>query len=167
MESARCPCAPNMDRDTMFEFIRSRDPANHLTNNVLEWNGSKKQTLATDWAWNGQAFECVYFCHKTFNTLDGLNQHLMSPIRKCLLCTGANLASLLALSCTYQLRDGDVDRLDADFLHCETQTSSPFTTAPTVGAAGSSKCSEPSSTTSRASAAVLCVSTASSAVSRI
>ena len=33
---------------------------------------------ATERAWNGLYYEC-YLCHRTFGSLDALNQHLDSP----------------------------------------------------------------------------------------
>ncbi|PHH85428.1 hypothetical protein CDD83_424 [Cordyceps sp. RAO-2017] len=77
LESGSCPKAPFLDRDSIYRFIRSKDPHGSISKNLLEWNGSC-QYEANDRSFNGDAFEC-YLCHREFRSLGGLNQHLNSP----------------------------------------------------------------------------------------
>lgn len=89
LERGGCPKAPNLDRESLYRLVRSRDPNGVLTKKLLGWDdsssGSSPTTMsyeATARAWNGRHYEC-YFCHRGFGSLRGLNQHLASPARKC------------------------------------------------------------------------------------
>lgn len=79
VESGGCPGAPNMNRDEMFRFVRARDAQGVISNKLLGWEGSSTYE-ATGRSWNGEFYEC-YLCHREFNSLHGLNQHLNSPRR--------------------------------------------------------------------------------------
>ncbi|CAN8095931.1 unnamed protein product [Discula destructiva] len=78
LERGSCPNAPQMDRDTLYKFVRSKDSAGTISKKLLGWNGTSDTYEATDRAWNGRCYEC-YFCHQGFSALQSLNQHLASP----------------------------------------------------------------------------------------
>jgi hypothetical protein len=80
IESSACPNAPNINRDKVYQVIRSKDPHGAISKRLLTWHGSD-QYEATGRCWNGYAYEC-YFCHREFNQLQSLSQHLNSPARK-------------------------------------------------------------------------------------
>jgi hypothetical protein len=79
IESGSCPRAPNLNRNELFELVRSRDPGG-----IISRHSVKPRTVtyeATAEAYNGCGYECA-FCHREFVTLRSLNQHLNSPTRK-------------------------------------------------------------------------------------
>ncbi|TID22905.1 putative RNA-binding protein [Venturia nashicola] len=79
LETASCPNARGMDRDSIYSELRRRDPNGAFTRNLIGWHGeSNVQNIATDRSWNGQAFE-YFLCDKEFRQLAHLNQHLSSP----------------------------------------------------------------------------------------
>ncbi|KAI8631287.1 hypothetical protein F5Y19DRAFT_25785 [Xylariaceae sp. FL1651] len=80
LESGSCPNAPNLNRDELYKAIRSRDPSGVITKKLIGWQGSTHYEATTQ-TWNGYYYEC-YFCHRQFNTLPSLNQHLQSPIHQ-------------------------------------------------------------------------------------
>lgn len=89
LESSACPHAPYIDRDNVYQFIRSKDPHGAISKKLLSWHGSDRYE-ATGRSWNGYAYEC-YFCHRQFGQLRSLNQHLNSPARTSLgFCTCAS-----------------------------------------------------------------------------
>lgn len=75
-----------MDRDNLFAFVRANDPKGAISKKLIGWHGEEKYE-ATKWAWNGSGYECFYFCHKSFTSLQAPNQHLESPVRKFLSST--------------------------------------------------------------------------------
>ncbi|KAI0121923.1 hypothetical protein F4814DRAFT_194350 [Daldinia grandis] len=77
LERGACPRAPCLDRDEVYKLIRVKDPGGLISKKLIGWSGSPNY-LATYEAWNGRAFEC-YLCHRTFASLESLNQHLRSP----------------------------------------------------------------------------------------
>ncbi|CAI4211291.1 unnamed protein product [Parascedosporium putredinis] len=77
LEKGSCPNAPGLSRDKVYEIVRSRDPQGAISKNLLGWYGSVEYA-ATERSWNGDAYEC-YICHREFNQLNSLNQHLSSP----------------------------------------------------------------------------------------
>ncbi|KAF9869302.1 hypothetical protein CkaCkLH20_13219 [Colletotrichum karsti] len=81
LEHGSCPNAP-LNREKLYEAVRSRDPNGVLSKKLLEWNGTLTFT-ATEKTWNPKhrAYEC-YLCHRHFNKLEYLNQHLNSPAHK-------------------------------------------------------------------------------------
>jgi len=87
LEAGSCPRAPQLDRDQIYRLVRSKDPRGTISKNLLGWNGSYKYE-ATGRAWNGDGYEC-YLCHREFAKLQGLNQHLGSPIRRCISAASA------------------------------------------------------------------------------
>ncbi|KAK7413868.1 hypothetical protein QQX98_007285 [Neonectria punicea] len=78
LERGGCPNAP-LDRDKLYRAIRQRDPDGVISKKMIEWHGSDTYE-ATARAWNSdcEAYEC-YLCHRLFNSLVALNQHLASP----------------------------------------------------------------------------------------
>ncbi|KAK4112878.1 hypothetical protein N656DRAFT_731338 [Canariomyces notabilis] len=79
LESSACPNAPHINRDTVYQVIRSRDPHGAISKKLLTWQGSDQTRYeATGRSWNGCAYEC-YFCHREFGKLQSLTQHLNSP----------------------------------------------------------------------------------------
>lgn len=79
-----------------------------LTKKLIGWNGNFTSTYeATDMAWNGDAYEC-YLCHRDFNSLRGLNQHLASPARKFSVC----VANMFGALFYYSTQDGASENTD-------------------------------------------------------
>ncbi|PWY87239.1 hypothetical protein BO94DRAFT_585793 [Aspergillus sclerotioniger CBS 115572] len=77
-----CPRAPSLNRETIYKFVRSRDTQGVLTKKMLEWHDDDNAKYsATDHAFNGYYWEC-YICHRGFNTMTALNQHLNSTVHK-------------------------------------------------------------------------------------
>ncbi|KAI5863606.1 hypothetical protein GGS23DRAFT_620380 [Durotheca rogersii] len=77
LENGSCTRAPQLDRDTFYNLVRSKDPNGLISKNLIGWHGSATYE-ANDLAWNGMAWEC-YFCHGRFRSRHSLNQHLASP----------------------------------------------------------------------------------------
>lgn len=74
-------CSSGMNRQKINAAIQSLDRNHIITNRQITMPGyenSNTKTIATERAWNGYAYEC-YLCHREFNQLNGLNQHLSSP----------------------------------------------------------------------------------------
>lgn len=79
LEAGACPNAQHLSRDALYRFVCSRDPHGIISKRLIGWHG-EPQYEATDRAWNGYGYEC-YLCHREFNRLHSLNQHLNSPAR--------------------------------------------------------------------------------------
>ncbi|PTD05217.1 hypothetical protein HYE67_003249 [Fusarium culmorum] len=79
IEQGSCPHVP-IDRQKLYKYIRSRDPAGAIANKRLEWHGEKTYEINPRLAWNNwaKAYEC-YLCHKLYSSLHGLKLHLESP----------------------------------------------------------------------------------------
>ncbi|KAK3896692.1 hypothetical protein C8A05DRAFT_39760 [Staphylotrichum tortipilum] len=82
VERGGCRGAAGLDRDTLYKYVRSKDPNGVITNNLIDWYGST-QYEATDSAYNYRrgGWEC-YLCHRLFALRTGLNQHLNSPVHQ-------------------------------------------------------------------------------------
>lgn len=80
LENGTCPEAPQLNRDSIYQFVRSKDPNSLISKKLIGWHGSD-QYEATSLAWNGSGYQC-YLCTRTFGQLRALNQHLASPIRE-------------------------------------------------------------------------------------
>ncbi|KAI1435566.1 hypothetical protein GGR50DRAFT_307194 [Xylaria sp. CBS 124048] len=79
VETGSCPNAAGLNRDTLYKFIRQRDTKGVLTNNLLEYTGSRQyQATSRSYNENIEAWECS-ICHRLFNTVTDLNKHLNSP----------------------------------------------------------------------------------------
>ncbi|KAF2752874.1 hypothetical protein EJ05DRAFT_470949 [Pseudovirgaria hyperparasitica] len=82
LESGSCPNATNVNREVIYRAIRARDTSGVITHKTIEWHSQSNGSFeASNASWNGECFEC-YLCHRGFNTLRGLNQHLSSPAHK-------------------------------------------------------------------------------------
>ncbi|KAI1779637.1 hypothetical protein F4818DRAFT_436941 [Hypoxylon cercidicola] len=77
LEGGSCPQASFLTRDEVYRVVRSKDPSDLISKNLIGWHGSASYE-ATGQTWNGRAFEC-YFCHREFLQIHSLNQHLNSP----------------------------------------------------------------------------------------
>ncbi|KAI0419460.1 hypothetical protein F5X98DRAFT_335181 [Xylaria grammica] len=77
LENGCCPAAQHLNPDKLFGRIRARDSSGLITNQLIEWHGSMVHH-ATEHTWNGRYYKC-YLCHRQFNALDSLNQHIRSP----------------------------------------------------------------------------------------
>ena len=80
IETGSCPEARDLDRDTLLENIRRRDPDHVITKKFIT-NGSSPPitTIVSPDCWNGRGYEC-YICHEVFYTLKRLEQHVNSPV---------------------------------------------------------------------------------------
>jgi hypothetical protein len=81
LETGSCERAPQVNRDRLYELVRAKDPHGLISKKLIGWTGSSPTYEATARTWNGRQFEC-YLCHRGFGSLQGLNQHLNSPVRK-------------------------------------------------------------------------------------
>ncbi|OAR04580.1 hypothetical protein LLEC1_02190 [Akanthomyces lecanii] len=75
LEMNACPNATT-NRDIMYNYVRGKDPNGIISKKLLEWQGSATYE-ASERTWNGDGYEC-YLCHRDFNSLRGLNQHINS-----------------------------------------------------------------------------------------
>ncbi|KAI1422462.1 hypothetical protein F5Y12DRAFT_717359 [Xylaria sp. FL1777] len=82
VESGSCPNAAGLNRDTLYKFVRDKDPGGIITKNLIDWPGSS-QYEASDRSYNPvrRGWEC-YLCHRLFGQLQSLNQHLNSAAHK-------------------------------------------------------------------------------------
>ncbi|KAF1828624.1 hypothetical protein BDW02DRAFT_511913 [Decorospora gaudefroyi] len=81
-ETGACPHAPKLNRDTILNMIRQRDPHGVITNKQIEWHKEKDfKYSVTNRAFNGSYWEC-YICHDEFSTKPALNAHINSPVHK-------------------------------------------------------------------------------------
>ncbi|KAF2964691.1 hypothetical protein GQX73_g8876 [Xylaria multiplex] len=81
VESGSCPNAAGLTRETLYRFIRSKDPGGVMTKNLIDWPGSTQ--YEANWrSYNDErsGWEC-YICHRLFGNLPSLNQHLNSATR--------------------------------------------------------------------------------------
>lgn len=62
----------------IYRAIKERDPGGLVTMKLLIYPDFTTQNIATNAAWNGGGYEC-YLCHREYETLQALNQHLHSP----------------------------------------------------------------------------------------
>ena len=71
-----------LDRDKLYEAVRSRDPNGIISKKLLAWSGTTSYE-ATNKAWNPvtKAYQC-YLCGGLFGKLASLNQHLSSPVHQ-------------------------------------------------------------------------------------
>ncbi|KXT11163.1 hypothetical protein AC579_4067 [Pseudocercospora musae] len=82
IETASCPKARTLNRETVYKIINARDTTGLITNKQLTWRSEDNNDyVANEASWNGCAYEC-YLCHRRFASLDSLNQHLSSPLHK-------------------------------------------------------------------------------------
>jgi len=80
LESGACPSGIN--RQKIDQYCREVDPNHVFTNKQIGWHSHcSTTTLATGAAWDGSWYRC-YLCQKGFAQLNGLNQHLGSPVHR-------------------------------------------------------------------------------------
>ncbi|KAF2752916.1 hypothetical protein EJ05DRAFT_422990, partial [Pseudovirgaria hyperparasitica] len=102
LESASCSRANNLNREKIYRAIRNRDSGGIITMEIIEYPEFETQNIATGATWNGFSYEC-YLCHREFDTVRQLNQHLGSPAhsQKLYHCSngkcGSEFVSLAAL----------------------------------------------------------------------
>ncbi|TGO10716.1 hypothetical protein BTUL_0127g00150 [Botrytis tulipae] len=77
LESGRCPSGSNRER--INAAIRHLDKNHVITTPLMEYSSPSFTNIATERSWNGLCYECS-MCHRGFNTLQGLNGHLRSPV---------------------------------------------------------------------------------------
>lgn len=81
VEAGRCPSGAT--RAMLNDVVVQYDRYNVVTNpfRLIEYDEEPRvlETLATEDAWNGEAYECV-LCYRTFPALPALNAHLRSPV---------------------------------------------------------------------------------------
>ncbi|KAF2173361.1 hypothetical protein M409DRAFT_15646 [Zasmidium cellare ATCC 36951] len=82
LETNSCPNAKNLNRQKIYEIINRSDTRGVITNKQLTWHSEQNgDHIASTATWNGRQYEC-YLCHRGYNTLRSLNQHLDSPAHK-------------------------------------------------------------------------------------
>ncbi|KAF2655846.1 hypothetical protein K491DRAFT_562853, partial [Lophiostoma macrostomum CBS 122681] len=82
LETGSCPNARNLNHATILAEIRKRDPNHLITKKLLTYHSPSSSTIqATSSTWNGDGYEC-YLCHREFNSLSALNQHVNSPAHR-------------------------------------------------------------------------------------
>ncbi|KAI5459426.1 hypothetical protein BGZ63DRAFT_491712 [Mariannaea sp. PMI_226] len=80
LETGSCSVAHTLNRDTIYQFIRSKDPQGIVSKNLIEWQPSYSCEVNGK-SWNGWAYEC-YICGRTYKELQSLNQHVNSPVHQ-------------------------------------------------------------------------------------
>ncbi|OCL13649.1 hypothetical protein AOQ84DRAFT_282691 [Glonium stellatum] len=82
LETGACTRAPNLNRETILNMIRERDPHGVITNKQIGWHKEENvKYSATNHAFNGYYWEC-YVCHNEYTTVNALNAHINSPSHK-------------------------------------------------------------------------------------
>ncbi|KAL5119253.1 hypothetical protein ACEQ8H_002740 [Pleosporales sp. CAS-2024a] len=83
LETGSCPNARSLNRDSILQQVRLRDPKHIITKKLLTFGDQDSTLTATEASWNPKTgmYEC-YLCHKGFQQLQGLNQHVNSPAHK-------------------------------------------------------------------------------------
>ncbi|KAF7867169.1 hypothetical protein EAF04_005253 [Stromatinia cepivora] len=91
LESGSCPSG--MNRQKINAEIRRLDSRHVITTPQIEYPSSSSTSIATQRSWNGYRYECA-LCSREFNTLQGLNGHLRSPVheQKIYRCPGPRCA---------------------------------------------------------------------------
>ncbi|TGO40927.1 hypothetical protein BHYA_0029g00370 [Botrytis hyacinthi] len=77
LESGRCPSGSNRER--INAAIRYLDKNHVITTPLMEYSSPFSTNIATERSWNSFCYE-YSMCHRGFNTLQGLNCHLRSPV---------------------------------------------------------------------------------------
>ncbi|KAF2433399.1 hypothetical protein EJ08DRAFT_668985 [Tothia fuscella] len=82
LEKNSCPMARNVNRKSIHQYMQEKDTAGLYTKKLLTWKDeTSSQMNATIRTWNGSGYEC-YLCRREFSKLQGLNQHLGSPVHQ-------------------------------------------------------------------------------------
>ncbi|PMD41398.1 hypothetical protein L207DRAFT_457845 [Hyaloscypha variabilis F] len=109
LESGRCT-ASGLNRQKLNHMVHQLDRKNIITRPMLTLPGySNVETFATDRSWNGRAYEC-YLCNREFTSLNGLNNHIKSPVHE------QNLYRCPKISCgrEYKLLSGLVQHFESE-----------------------------------------------------
>ena len=109
LESGRCT-ASGLNRHKINHMVHQLDRNNVITRPMITLPGyNNVENIATNRAWNGGAFEC-YLCTREFNTLNGLNCHIRSPVHE------QNLYRCPKVGCgrEYKLLSGLVQHVESE-----------------------------------------------------
>ncbi|KAH6723844.1 hypothetical protein BKA61DRAFT_16993 [Leptodontidium sp. MPI-SDFR-AT-0119] len=109
LESGTCSNS-NLDRHKINHMVQRMDRNNVITRPMLTMPGyNNVQTIATERAWNGQAYEC-YLCPREFATLRALNSHMSSPVHE------QNIYRCPGRGCgrTYKLLSGLIQHVESE-----------------------------------------------------
>jgi hypothetical protein len=75
-------CTSGLNRAKINGIVRQLDRNNVITRPMLTMPGyDRVEMIATDRAWNGRGYQC-YLCAKEFSSLNGLNNHIKSPVHE-------------------------------------------------------------------------------------
>lgn len=82
-------CSSKMNRNKINQLAVDLDRTNVITNPLRLLRAPDGYAapphpiinIATELSFNGQAYEC-FLCHREFKKLEGLNQHLVSPVHE-------------------------------------------------------------------------------------
>jgi hypothetical protein len=75
-------CSSGLDRHKINTMVQRMDRGNIITRPMITMPGyDNVQSIATERAWNGYSYEC-YLCNRGFGSLQGLNNHLKSPVHE-------------------------------------------------------------------------------------
>jgi hypothetical protein len=91
-------------------MVHILDHNNAITRPMITLPGyANVETIATERAWNGQAYEC-YLCTRQFASLHALNNHIKSPVHE------QNLYRCPKLSCRreYKALSGLVQHVESE-----------------------------------------------------
>jgi hypothetical protein len=110
LETESCTKAQDVNYRTIFKTVSQGDPGGLLTNKLLTHPDSEIQNIATNATWNGSSFEC-YLCHRKYDTIRALDQHLNSP---------AHSAKLY--HCPNRSCNREFERLASLFNHLESES---------------------------------------------
>ncbi|KAH4102225.1 hypothetical protein HBI38_045870 [Parastagonospora nodorum] len=112
LEAGSCPQARSLNRDTILAEIRRRDPKHVITKKLLTYHDTSSSIIASSasYNYNRSCYEC-YLCHKGFEQLESLNQHLNSPVHK-----------EKAYHCPGRACGGEFSALAALFNHLESES---------------------------------------------
>jgi hypothetical protein len=83
LEAGSCPQARSLNRDTILNEIRRRDPNHMITKKLITYGDTSSSITATSASYNRNSdlYEC-YLCHKGFRELKSLNSHVNSPTHR-------------------------------------------------------------------------------------
>ncbi|EPE24819.1 C2H2 and C2HC zinc finger [Glarea lozoyensis ATCC 20868] len=76
-------CSSGLNRQKINTMMRQMDKNNVITKPMITMPGYENASnmVATEHAWNGDGYEC-YLCHREFDRLSGLNNHMRSPVHE-------------------------------------------------------------------------------------